>query len=121
MDRFGQHVTGFDRLRFGATLSALFQPGGIYLYSRKVLVKEFAKFTKGLTDQIRKVVYVQLDPLGAPIRYVADSTLSKEALVQEPAHKQNIRTGPICLLVCRALPESSAEEDSSYTPLPTDR
>ena len=39
MDRFGQHVTGFisgfDRLRFRATLRPLFQPGGleIYLYS----------------------------------------------------------------------------------------
>src|ERR1700741_786006 len=63
MDRFGQHVTGFisgfDRLRFRATLRPLFQPGGleIYLYSCKVLLKDFAKFAKELTDQIRQAAY----------------------------------------------------------------
>src|SRR5579863_4160369 len=86
MDRFGQHVTGFisgfDRLRFRATLRPLFQPGGmeIYLYSCRVLVKDFAKFAKALTDQIRKVAYARFEQLGVPIRYVADSSLSKEAL-----------------------------------------
>ena len=59
MDRFGQHVRGFisglDRLRFRATLRPLFQPGGleIYLYSGKVLLKDFGKLAKELTDQIR--------------------------------------------------------------------
>jgi hypothetical protein len=106
MDRFGQHVSGFisgfDRLRFRATLRPLFQPGGmeIYLYSCKVLIKDFAKFAKGLTDQLRKVAYGHFEGLGVPIRYVADSTLSKEALVQELAHKQAISAGPICLLAC---------------------
>jgi hypothetical protein len=53
MDRFGQHVTGFisgfDRLRFRATLRPLFQLGGmeIYLYSCKVMVKDFASLPKG--------------------------------------------------------------------------
>ena len=54
MDRFGQHVTGFlsgfDRLRFRATLRPLFQPGGmeIYLYSCKVLIKHFGALSQGV-------------------------------------------------------------------------
>jgi len=104
MDRFGQHVTGFisgfDRLRFRATLRPLFQPGGleIYLYSCKVLIKDFAKFAKELTDQIRKAAYSHFEQLGAPIRYVADSSLSKEDLARELARQQGISTGPMCLL-----------------------
>jgi hypothetical protein len=74
IDRFGQHVTGFrtgfDRLRFRATLRPLFQPGGmeIYRYSCKVLVKDFANFAKTLTDQIRKAAYSSFEQLGRPIR-----------------------------------------------------
>ena len=106
MDRFGQHVTGFtsgfDRLRFRATLRPLFQPGGleIYLYSCKVLLKDFAKLAKELTNQIRKAAYSHFEQLNLPIRYVADSSLSKEDLARELARKQAIASGPICLLAC---------------------
>jgi len=106
MDRFGQHVTGFisgfDRLRFRATLRPLFQPGGleIYLYSCKVLLKDFAKFAKELTDQIRQAAYSHFQQLGVPIRYVADSSLSKEDLARALARKEAISSGPMCLLAC---------------------
>jgi hypothetical protein len=81
IDRFGQHVTGFisgfDRLRFRATLRPLFQPGGIeiYLYSAKVLVKDFANFAKTLTEQIRKAAYSSFEQLKRPIRYLAECQL----------------------------------------------
>jgi hypothetical protein len=106
MDRFGQHVTGFisgfDRLRFRATLRPLFQPGGleIYLYSCKVLLKDFAKFAKELTDQIRQAAYSHFQQLGLPIRYVADSSLSKEDLARTLARQEAISSGPMCLLAC---------------------
>lgn len=106
IDRFGQHVTGFisgfDRLRFRATLRPLFQPGGmeIYLYSCKVLVKDFAKFAKALTDRIRKTAYAGFEQLGRPIRYLTDSSLSKEELARELAQRDEIRSGPICLFAC---------------------
>lgn len=106
MERFGQHVTGFisgfDRLRFRATLRPLFQSGGleIYLRSCKVLVKDFAKFAKELTHQIRQAAYSYFEQRGLPIRYVSDSSLSKEDLARELALKEGISTGPICLLAC---------------------
>jgi hypothetical protein len=106
IDRFGQHVTGFisgfDRLRFRATLRPLFQPGGmeIYLYSAKVLVKDFAHFAKGLTDRIRKAAYASFEQLGRPIRYLTDSSLSKEDLARQLAQRDGITSGPICLFAC---------------------
>jgi hypothetical protein len=96
IDRFGQHVTGFisgfDRLRFRATLRPLFQPGGmeIYLYSAKVLVKDFAHLAKGLTDRIRKAAYASFEQLGRPIRYLTDSSLSKEDLARQLAQRDGV-------------------------------
>ena len=106
MDRFGQHVTGFisgfDRLRFRATLRPLFQPGGmeIYLYSAKVLVKDFADFAKSLTDQVRKAAYRSFEQLQRPIRYLSDASLSKEDLARQLAKENGISNGPICLFSC---------------------
>ncbi len=106
MDRFGQHVTGFlsgfDRLRFRATLRPLFQPGGmeIYLYSCKVLIKHFGALAKELTEQIRQAAYRSFEQAKRPIRYLADSSLSKEDLARGLAQKDNIQSGPICLLAC---------------------
>jgi hypothetical protein len=106
IERFGQHVTGFisgfDRLRFRATLRPLFQPGGmeIYLYSCKVLVKDFAHFAKTLTDRIRKAAYARFEQLGRPIRYLTDSSLSKEDLARQLAQRDGITSGPICLFAC---------------------
>jgi hypothetical protein len=106
MDRFGEHVTGFisgfDRLRFRATLRPLFQPGGIeiYLNSCKVLIKDFAGFASKLTERIRTQAYERFRKLERPIQYVSDSSLSKEDLVRALAKKHGITTGPVCLLAC---------------------
>src|ERR1700732_3081505 len=93
IDRFGQHVTGFlsgfDRLRFRATLRPLFQPGGmeIYLCSCKVLIKQFGAFAKGLTEQIRQAAYASFEQAKRPIRYLTDSSLSKEELARRLAQE----------------------------------
>ena len=106
IDRFGQHVTGFisgfDRLRFRATLRPLFQPGGmeIYLYSAKVLVKDFANFAQNLTEQVRQAAYRSFEQLKRPIRYLADAKVSKEDLARQLAAQERITEGPICLLAC---------------------
>jgi hypothetical protein len=106
MDRFGEHVTGFisgfDRLRFRATLRPLFQPGGIeiYLNSCKVLIKDFAQFASNLTQRIRTEAYERFRQWDRPIQYVSDPSLSKEELVRALAKKHGITTGSICLLAC---------------------
>jgi hypothetical protein len=94
-----------ERIRsvaFRATLRPLFQPGGmeIYLYSCKVLVKEFANFAKALTNRIRKAAYASFEQAQRPIRYLTDSSLSKEDLIRRLAQKDGIQRGPIALLAC---------------------
>ena len=87
--QFGEHVigflSGFDRLRFRATLQPLFQPGGleIYLSSCKVLIKDFSGFAQKLTDRIKEGAYELFRKAGRPIQYLSDSQTSKEVLAQQ--------------------------------------
>src|SRR6202007_3460293 len=61
--QFGEHVigflSGFDRLRFRATLRPLFQPGGleIYLSSCSVLIMDLSSFAQKVTDRIKDKDY----------------------------------------------------------------
>jgi hypothetical protein len=58
--KFGQYVTGvlsgFDRIRFRATLWPLFCPEGpeVYLNHCKVLIKHFKGFAQGISDRIKR-------------------------------------------------------------------
>jgi len=70
MNRFGQHVTGFfsgfDRVRFRATLRPLFCPNGpeVYLNYCKVLIKNFKRFAQDLSDRLKKLAYEKFEQLG---------------------------------------------------------
>jgi hypothetical protein len=61
--KFGQYVTGvlsgFDRIRFRATLRPLFCPEGpeVYLNHCQVLIKHFKGFAQGISDRIKKLAY----------------------------------------------------------------
>ena len=103
---FGEHVigflSGFDRLRFRATLRPLFQPGGleIYLSSCRVLIKDFSRFAQKLTDRIRHEAYELFGKAGRPIQYLTNSQTSKEVLAQQLAKNDGIRQGALVLLAC---------------------
>ena len=104
--KFGQYVTGvlsgFDRIRFRATLRPLFCPEGpeVYLNHCKVLIKHFKGFAQGISDRIKKLAYESFQQLGRPQIYLPSSQLSKEALVQELVAKEALREGAIALLSC---------------------
>ncbi len=104
--KFGQHVTGvlsgFDRIRFRATLRALFCPEGpeVYLNHCKVLIKHFKGFAQGISDRVKKLAYEGFEQLGRPQIYLPSSEISKEALVQEMVAKEAIKEGAIALLSC---------------------
>ena len=105
--QFGEHVigflSGFDRLRFRATLRPLFQPGGleIYLSSCKVLIKDFSGFAQKLTDRIKEGAYELFRKAGRPIQYLTDSqTTSKEALAQQLVANNGIGQGALVLFAC---------------------
>src|SRR5260370_42685963 len=73
--KFGQYVTavlsGFDRIRFRATLRPLFCPEGpeVYLNHCKVLIKHFKGFAQGLSDRVKKLAYERFQQLGRPNIY----------------------------------------------------
>src|SRR6201993_3207128 len=88
INRFGQHVTGFlsgfDRVRFRATLRPLFCPNGpeVYLNYCKVLIKNFKSFALDLSDRLKKLAYEKFEQLGRANIYLPSSELSKETLVE---------------------------------------
>ena len=102
--QFGEHVTGFlsgfDRLRFRATLRPLFQPGGleIYLSCCKVLIKDFSSFAEKLTDRIKEEAYGLFRKAERPIQYLRDAQTSKELLAQQVAKNNAIGPGEINML-----------------------
>jgi len=106
LNRFGQHVTGFfsgfDRVRFRATLRPLFCPNGpeVYLNYCKVLIKNFKSFAQDLSDRLKNLAYEKFQQAGRPNIYLASSELSKEALVQAMVAKEQLKEGPIVLLSC---------------------
>jgi hypothetical protein len=106
LNRFGQHVTGFfsgfDRVRFRATLRPLFCPNGpeVYLNYCKVLIKNFKSFAQDLSDRLKQLAYEKFQQAGRPNVYLPSSELSKEALVEELVAKEPIKEGPIVLLSC---------------------
>src|ERR1700732_2849986 len=101
--QFGEHVTGFlsgfDRLRFRATLRPLFQPGGleIYLSCCRVLIKDFSSFAQKLTDRIKEEAYGLYRKAERPIQYLRDAQTSKELLAQQLAKDNAIRQGAVAL------------------------
>jgi hypothetical protein len=106
LNRFGEHVTGFfsgfDRVRFRATLRPLFCPNGpeVYLNYCKVLIKNFKGLAQTLSERVKKLAYEQFEQARRPKIYLPSSELSKEALVQAMIAKEQIQEGPIVLLSC---------------------
>lgn len=106
LNRFGEHVTGFfsgfDRVRFRATLRPLFCPNGpeVYLNYCKVLIKNFKGLAQTLSERVKKLAYERFEQAGRPKIYLPSSELSKEALVQAMIAKEQIKEGPIVLLSC---------------------
>src|ERR1700740_3266056 len=106
INRFGQHVTvffsGFDRVRFRATLRPLFCANGpeVYLNYCKVLIKNFKSFAQDLSDRLKKLAYEKFEQLGRGNIYLPSSELSKERLVEGLVAKEQIEEGPIVFLSC---------------------
>jgi hypothetical protein len=106
LTRFGEHVTGYlcglDRVRFRATLRALYCPNGpgVYLNYCKVLIKNFKGFAQGISERVKKLAYDRFQQAGRPSIYLPSSQVSKEALIQDLVAKDQIKEGPVALLSC---------------------
>src|ERR1700741_3527391 len=104
INRFGQHVTGFfsgfDRVRFRATLRPLFCSNGpeVYLNYCKALIKNFKSFAQELSDRLKTSAYEKFERLGRASIYFPSSALRKERRVEGFVANEHIKEGPIVLL-----------------------
>jgi hypothetical protein len=95
-------LSGFDRVRFRGTLRWLANLDGMgsYLWSAKVLLKDFVEWSKSLTDQVRAATVRLAEAAGRPLHYLASSQQRKEDLAREIATADGVTDGLICVLTC---------------------
>jgi hypothetical protein len=95
-------LSGWDRIRFLGTLRVLSDVRGMmsWLGEQHVLLKQFRGFAIDLTKRLQASVEATATAAGRTIQYLASSTLSKEALVQELLRREGLREGLVCVLSC---------------------
>ena len=103
LNKFGGDVTavlsGFDRLRFRATLRMLFVPAKmeIYLSACHVLLKNFKPFAEATTAKIKAAAYASARAAGRPALYLPSPEISKEDRARQIARADGITRGLIAL------------------------
>ena len=103
LNKFGHDVTavlsGFDRLRFRATLRLLFVPAKMeaYLSACRVLIKNFKTFAEATTAKVKAVAYAAARAAGRPDLYLPSPEISKEDKAREIARADHITEGLIAL------------------------
>jgi hypothetical protein len=90
-NKFGQKITavlsGFDRIRFRATLRMLYEPAMMdrYLAYCGVGLNKFKAFAEATTARIKTAAYDAAARAGRPLEYLRNNQLSKEDLAREVA------------------------------------
>jgi hypothetical protein len=103
LNKFGGDVTGvlsgFDRLRFRATLRMLFVPAIMetYLSVCHVLIKNFKTFAEATTAKIKAAAYASARAAGRPALYLPSPEISKEDQARQIARADGVTSGLIAL------------------------
>ena len=103
LNKFGRDVTavlsGFDRLRFRATLRLLFVPAKMeaYLSACRVLIKNFNTFALATTAKVKAAAYTAIEAAGRPALYLSSPEISKEDKARQIARADHITEGRIAL------------------------
>src|SRR5262245_30009965 len=101
--KFGKLITavlsGFDRIRFRASLRMLYQPAVMerYLGYCGVKLKEFKSFAEGITAKVKAAAYQAAAEARRPVEYLCNGQLSKEELARELACRDKIKQGLIAI------------------------
>ena len=93
-------LSGFDRVLFRGTIRLLASASGLmsYLWSARVLLKDFGEWSAALTAQVRAASEAVMRDAGRPLLYLNDPSASKEDLARSVARREGIGQGPVCLL-----------------------
>ena len=103
LGRFGSQVSGvlsgFDRLRFRATLRILFVPAilGNYLNACHVLLKDFKTYALGVRARVKAAAYASAKAAGRPDLYLPSPEISKEEKARQIAQTDGVKDGLIAL------------------------
>ena len=108
MQRFIQHyadritgvLSGFDRMRFRGTLRLLAHCQGMkkFLDHTGVLLKHFASYAEGVTNQIREATKRVAKDAGRPLEHLNSPNISKVERARHIAQRDGIQEGLICVL-----------------------
>src|SRR5215469_2623866 len=95
-------IAGFDRVLFRGTLRSISHVNGlqIFLYSMRVLFKNFGTFAESLSARIKAHAEAIAISHNRPYRYVESSAVSKEDLAGQIMEQDHITEGLICVLSC---------------------
>jgi hypothetical protein len=95
-------LSGFDRVRLRGTLRWLSNLRGMYgfLQASRVLLKDFTRYAKGITEQIRQRTIADANQADRPVSYLTSSQESKEEIARRIAQRDGVREGLICVLTC---------------------
>src|SRR5215218_6532478 len=104
IQRFGSKISGvlsgFDRVRFRGTLRRIANLRGLgsFLYERRVLLKDFTSWAKGLSNTVTDATKRLAEIEQLPIHYLNSSALRKEQVAQEVSGERWNQEGLQCIL-----------------------
>lgn len=101
-DRIVGVLSGFDRILFRGTIRALSYRDGMdkYMNVHGVLYKHFGGFVQRISSKIKDHAAQYAASHDRPFRYLASSSLSKEAYARGIMEQDSIHQGLVCVLSC---------------------
>ena len=101
-DRIVGVLSGFDRVLFRGTMRALSYRDGMdkYMNVHGVLYKHFGGFVQRISGKIKDHAAQYAASHDRPFRYLASSSLSKEAYARGIMEQDSIQQGLVCVLSC---------------------
>jgi hypothetical protein len=95
-------LSGFDRMLFRGTLRSICHLTGMdmFLSSQRVFYKEFGAYVNKLSERLKNHAEEVAQRVGRPLRYVASSEESKEAIARRILEQNPVREGLVCVLTC---------------------
>jgi hypothetical protein len=93
-------LSGFDRLLLRGTQRMLCTLAGLmsFLWSERVLLKDFGRWSQDLTHRVRRAGQEVMEEADRPVVYLSDPAVRKDDLARDIAHRDGITQGPVCLL-----------------------
>jgi hypothetical protein len=95
-------LSGFDRMLFRGVLRSITFVNGMqrFLCSQHVFTKDFGRFAKELSSQLKEHAQAVAARAKRPYLYLSSTNISKEDLVQSILERDGITEGLVCVLAC---------------------